>query len=77
MSLTDSELRHNPVAENAAAAALRTAANAAAAAAECDDPRILQTVYTAGCRRLRQLECTASASHESRWHMYTGAQDTA
>jgi hypothetical protein len=43
------ELRHNPVAESPAAAALRTAANhdAAAAAAECDNPRILQTVLLA------------------------------
>ena len=44
MSLT--ELRHN-LTEDAAAAALRTAANAAAAAAECDDPRILQAVLQA------------------------------
>jgi hypothetical protein len=56
MSLT--ELRHNPAAENAAAAALRTAANAAAAAAECDDPRILQAVLQAAAATANALAQT-------------------
>ncbi len=49
--------RHNPVAENPAAAALRTAANAAAAA-ECDDPRILQTVLLAAAATANALAHT-------------------
>ncbi len=66
------ELRHNPAAENAAAAALRTrtaatgTANAAAAAAKCDDLhwQILRAVLLA-------TASTASALAQ------TSAQDTA
>ena len=54
------ELRHNPVAESPAAAALRTAANAAAAAAECDDPRILQTVLVAAAATANALAHTGA-----------------
>ncbi len=60
MSLT--ELRHNPAAENAAAAALRTAANAAAAAAKCDDLRIpgLRVVLLAAAATASALAQTSA-----------------
>jgi hypothetical protein len=56
------ELRHNP-ADNAAAAALRTAADAAAAAAECNHPRILHAVLLAAAATAAanaQLLCTGT-----------------
>jgi hypothetical protein len=61
MSLT--ELRHNPAAENAAAAALRTAANAAAAAAKCDhdDLQILRAVLTASALAQTSAQDTVQA----------------
>jgi hypothetical protein len=58
----ETELRHS-LAENPAAAALRTAAIAAAAAAKCEDPWILHTVLAAAA-------ATASALAQ------TSAQDT-
>jgi hypothetical protein len=58
----ETELRHS-LAENPAAAALRTAAIAAAAAAKCEDPWILHTVLVAAA-------ATASALAQ------TSAQDT-
>ena len=63
--------RHNPVAENPAAAALRTAANAAAAAAECDDPRILQTVLVAAAATANALAHTG-AQHTVQAHRRGG-----
>jgi hypothetical protein len=55
----ETELRHS-LAESPAAAALRTAANAAAAAAECDDPRILQTVLLAAAATANALAHTGA-----------------
>jgi hypothetical protein len=61
-AMSPTVLRHNPAAENAAAAALQ-AADAAAADAECDDPRVLRAVLLAAA-------ATANALAQ------TGAQDT-
>jgi hypothetical protein len=61
-AMSPPELRHNP-ADNAAATALWTAADAAAAAAaKCDDPWVLRTVLLAAA--------AANALAQ------TGAQDT-
>jgi hypothetical protein len=53
------ELRYNP-ADNAAAAALWTAADAAAAAAKCDDLRILQAVLLAAAATANALAQTGA-----------------
>ena len=53
------ELRHS-LAENAAAAALRTAAIAAAAAAKCEDPWILHTVLVAAAATANALAQTSA-----------------
>jgi hypothetical protein len=64
MSIT--ELRHNPAAENAAATALRTAANvAAAAAAKCDDLQILRAVLLAQSLKISFSKIHLRGSHHS------------
>ena len=55
----ETELRHS-LAENPAAAALRTAAIAAAAAAKCEDPWILHTVLVAAAATANALAQTSA-----------------
>ena len=61
MTRSPTELRYKP-ADNAAAAALWTAADAAAGAAECDDPRILRAVLLAAAATAIALAQTGDSA---------------